>query len=217
MIQYPQPPTKYVQCANGCGAELFNSDYSHRFGVGLSHYRPKADGSYERSYVQVFSTPHSCSHDCAVAVARSHVANLAALPRGTYTPAVHNPSGEQSDETARRNVEYNQDGLLPAKQLPQVDAITGESLVGKDVYIPHVDNSTLGTHYQDVLLQQPAYQGASVADVTLGTGSLENAVKLAQAILDEILLPHHEGKPVQIVQEAPPEDVHHMGKAAGGE
>lgn len=164
-------------------------DASHRYGVGLSHYRPTPEG-YERSYVQLFYTLHCCSQDCAQAVAKQQVELLATLPRGSYVPEVHNPVGEHSDETVRRNVEYNQDGIWPAAQLPKIDAITGESLEGKDIYIPHVDNSTLGTHYQGVLLQQSAYQGRAVHEVTLATGTLENAVKLAQAILDEILFPH---------------------------
>lgn len=198
-IRYPAKPTHIVSCANNCGAPDFPRDASFRVGVGLSHYQVQSDGSYLRSYVQVFETPHSHSHECAMAVAKARADGLASLPKGTYTPQVHNPSGEFADSTVKGNVEYNTDGILPASQLPKQCAMCGASLVGKDVYIPHIDNNTLGVHYQEILLQHPVFAGSTVPDVTLGADTQEHATQLVHAILNEIIQPHATGQPLVII------------------
>lgn len=177
-------------CAHSDCSESFNVDDSHRFGVGISHYRKDRNGVWIRSYIQVFQTFHCCSRDHALQVAHANVDNLKNLPFGTYNATLHNPANEQTHETCQKNVEYNADGLMPESALPKVDAITGEVLTN-DVYIPHVDDSTRGTHYQAVL------------GVTLGAGTLDNAIELAHRILDEVLEADYQGKPLPSLEMLP--------------
>lgn len=197
MLQLQPNAPVQIPCANNCGADPFNRDNSHRFGVGISHYTKNENGEYVRSYAQVFSTQHCCSRSCALATVKARIDAHSSIPFGKYAPAIHNPDGEQSHAVARANVEYNQDGILADSQLPKSCAVCHQDLTGKDVYIPHVDDSTRGTHYQDILQRQ--YPGLTIEQATLGACSLNHAQELANAIIDEIIEPDYQGKALQLI------------------
>ncbi len=178
-----KPPARVSTCHHSECEEQVETDLSHRFGVGISHYH--FDGTqWTRSYVQVFKTFHCCSRDHALEVAHSNADALKSLPFGQYDPAVHNPVMEQSHEVARANVEYNQDGLLPESALPAIDALTGAKL-GDDRYLPHVDDSSRGLIYQHL-----------TGGVILGTGTLEGAIELCHRLLDEVLEADFQGQTI---------------------
>ena len=190
------PPTSI--CGHENCNEVFLTDLSHRFGVGIAHYKRDKSGQYVRSYNQVFRSFHCCTRAHALETAHVNADNLASLPFGSYDQLRHNPVGEQTDATCKLNVEYNLAGALPDSALPTIDAITGESLVGaSDIYVPHVDDSTKGMMYQTVL----QVAGHPITR-WLGTATLENAVTLCHRILDEVLEAVHQGhKP--FLQEVP--------------
>lgn len=195
-----QAPGRISACHHTECDEQFETDLSHRFGVGISHYRRDGEtGEWTRSYVQVFKTFHCCTRPHALEVAHSNVDSLKSLPFGQYDQAVHNPVMEQSHQVARANVEYNQDGLLPESALPTVDALTGEKLEN-DRYLPHVDDSTRGLTYQSIL----------GSHATLGTATLEGAIELCHRLLDEVLEADFQGQELPGLVEvdlnpAPPE------------
>lgn len=169
--------------------ESINRDDSHRFGVGFSHYKLE-DGQLVRSYSQVFNTQHCANRDAAKSAARMRIAKHSSIPFGEYHPELHNPDESHIDHaTAESLVEYNEDGIMPVGQLPKKCAITGSPLTS-EWYVPHVDDSTRGTHYQAVLQKQ--FPRATIQELTLAANSLENAQKLANQIIDEILEPDYQ-------------------------
>jgi|SRR5580765_6045156 len=181
-----QPATVKCPVTN----EIINRDDSHRFGVGFSHYKLDEDGQLVRSYNQVFNTLHCANRDAARSAIRQRIQKHSDIPFGEYHPEIHNPDESHIDhETARLNVEYNTDGIMPVGQLPKKCAITGQPLT-TDWYIPHVDDSTRGTHYQAILQKQ--FPRATVQELTLAAGTLENAQKLAHQILEEIIEPDYQ-------------------------
>lgn len=177
----------HTECIHTECSEQVEKDYSHRLAVGISHYVRQKDGSYMQSYSQVFQTMHCCSRDHAVAACHARIDKHATLPFGKVTPD-HNPDNEWDATTHNANLLYHP---VSSAHLPTVDAITGESLINAaNIYVPHVDDSTLGTHYQNILLKTRPNVPAHA--VTLGTGTLDNALALAHAIVDEIIVPHYE-------------------------
>lgn len=191
MFHTAKPPARISTCPHVLCDAQFETDLSHRFGVGISHYhRDAATGEWTRSYVQVFKTFHCCTRDHALQVAHGNVDAFAHLPFGSYDPAVHNPDGEQTHAVARANVEYNTDGLLPESALPQVDALTGEKL-GDERYLPHVDDSTRGLDYRSIL----------GSHIILGTATLAGAIQLSHLLLDEVLEADFQGQLVVGVEE----------------
>lgn len=179
-------PVTKQQCVHPDCTEEVTLDFSHRLGVGMSHFRKRKDGSYEQSYSQVFNTQHACSREHALEVTHTRIDTHATLPFGTITTD-HNPDGTQDTATLLANVPYH----TATHQLPQTDAITGESLQGAtDIYVPHVDDSSRGATYQSILAK--SHPGYSAYDLTLGTATLEDAIKLAHLIVDEIITPDYE-------------------------
>lgn len=161
-------------CANpNCPDPEYDFDVndSYRYGVGFSHYQLNTNtGEYERSYSQVFNTLHCCSVDCAKSVTHARIDSQASVPFGEYNRRIHNPTGEQSHQTCRDNVEYNQLGIMPDSALPKECALSGASLVGRDIYIPHVDKS---------------YEGRALNTESAGCASLSLAQQLAHQLIDE--------------------------------
>lgn len=166
-----------------------NRDDSHRFGVGFSHYVRGKNGQWTRSYNQVFNTLHCATRDAAKKAVKARIEAHANIPFGNYDAALHNPSEEHAHHVCRQNVEYNTDGMLPPALLPKSCAVCGSQL-DANVYVPHVDDSTRGTHYQGILQKQ--YPNASLEQLTFGACSLEHAQKLAHAILDEVIEPDYQ-------------------------
>lgn len=165
-----------VNCPNGSNDEplvLLDSDYSYRYGVGISHYKLDEYLEYVRSYAQIFNTLHCCSDECAKVVTHNRIEQHTHIPFGEYAATIHNPSHEQSHATCRENVEYNQDGILPDSALPRNCFICDKSLVDEEIYIPHVDDSTNGKSLN------PSWNGA------LGCCSLEHAQELAHKLVDK--------------------------------
>jgi hypothetical protein len=179
---------KTVQCP--VTGEIINRDDSHRIGVGFSHYKLDESGSLIRSYNQVFNTQHCANRDAAKSAARMRIAKHADIPFGEYKPEIHNPDESHIDHaTAESLVEYNEDGIVPKDKLPKKCAVTGQPLTN-EWYIPHVDDSTRGAHYQSILQKQ--FPRATIEELTLAANSLENAQKLAHQIIDEILEPDYQ-------------------------
>ncbi len=191
-IQLPDlKQAKTETCAaDGCYSK-FDRDQSHRFGVGISHYHLDENGKLTRSYAQVFTTLHSCSRECALAAIKARIDQHASIPFGIYNASIHNPAGAISEAEARMHVEYNDVAILPLAAMPKKDALTGADLSNaKDWYLPHVDDSTRGMTYQEILRKQ--YPGATYEQLTLGCGTLSGAMQLAHAILDEIIEPDYQ-------------------------
>ncbi len=176
--------------ADGCYSK-FDRDQSHRFGVGISHYRIDEAGNLVRSYAQIFTTLHSCSRECALAAIKARIDQHSSIPFGSYNASIHNPAGAISDAEGRMHVEYNDVAVLPRAAMPKIDAISGADLSNAtEWYIPHVDDSTRGMTYQEILRKK--YPGATYEQLTLGCGSLSGAIQLAHAILDEIVEPDYQ-------------------------
>lgn len=186
----PAPDTAPVQVTCPVSGETINRDDSHRFGVGFSHYTD-IQGDMKRSYSQIFNTLHCASREHALTAIRQRIDDHHNVPFGTYNPSVHNPDGEHTHETCQQNVEYNKIGLLPKASLPKACAICEQDLSqANDIYIPHVDDSTRGTHYQGIL--QKNNPGLSVEQATYGACSMEHAQQLAHAIIDEVIEPDYQ-------------------------
>lgn len=172
--------------------EAIATDFSHRFGVGFSHYKLDENGQLVRSYAQIFNTLHCKDRASALQAIRSRIDNHHNVPFGAYDADVHNPDESHIDhDNGRMLVEYNTLGITPRGQLPKTCAITGKPLT-TEWYIPHVDDSTRGTTYQNILKKQ--HPGASIEQLTLGACSMEHAKTLAHAILDEIVEPDYQAE-----------------------
>lgn len=170
---------------------LLDTDTSHRFGVGISHY-----GKDGKSYLQVHTTMHSCSRDCALQAAHARLDTHKDMTHGTFEKDKHNPDGiEYPDFIARANAEYHPH-FRGSGNLPTTCAVCGKSL-SSDVFVPHVDDSTRGTCYQEVLQKRDS-EPQSLETYDLGACSNEHAILLAHHILDDILMPDEQGKEIII-------------------
>lgn len=169
---------------------LVNKDTAHMLAVGISHYQKRNDGSVWKSYVQVHETMYCSSRDKAVQAAHARIDKHASMPHGEYNKEVLNPANEFADAVVKGATEYHLSPVAWAS-LPQVDAITNTKIT-TDVYVPHVDDSSRGMCYQDIILSNRKLQG-DFGTVTVGTSTLENAIKLSHKIVDDVIQADYNG------------------------
>lgn len=203
MLTLPDLTPQKVTCP--VTRKQINRDESHRFGVGFSHYTTNDAGETIRSYAQVFNTLHCADRPSALKAIKGRIDNHHTIPFGSYDPEIHNPGGHTDDKTCKINLEYNQEGCLARAHLPKECAICQADLTGKDIYVPHVDDSTNGHQYQDYI--QEMNPGATLEQCTLGACSMEHAQQLAHAILDEIIEPYHAAKQAAAAERAAAQEV----------
>ena len=174
----------HPDCSN-----LIDTDNSHRFGVGISHY-----GNDGKSYLQVHTTMHSCSRQCALEAAHARLDSHKDMTHGKFEKEKHNPDGnEYPDSLVRMAAEYHFHPRGTAS-LPAICGTCGKSLNG-NIYVPHVDDSTRGTCYQEILQKRDS-EPKSLETYDLGACSNEHAIILAHHILDHIIEPDSKGEEI---------------------
>lgn len=185
-------PAPTTQCAFDPTLTVVK-DNAHILAVGFSHYHKDENGNVTKSYAQIHSTMYCATRQNAVSAAHARIDQHTSIPFGEHNKSVLNPNDEFADAIVKMAIEYHSSPMAWSS-LPQVDAITG-ARVTNDVYVPHVDDSSRGMCYQDILLTSRGIN-ADLNTATLGTTTLENAQKLAHRIVDEVIQASYEGKKV---------------------
>lgn len=170
-----------IECAHGPCKEQVNKDDSYRYGVGISHYSTKGI-----SYMQVHSTPHSCSDEHAQKVAHSRLDQYKSLEHGVMDASLNPNGNEYSNDFVRECIEYTPN--VSHAPLPANCCVCNKPLDG-EAYIPHVDSNHQGTCYQEIL-QKRDESPKSLETYTLGACSQEHAVQAAHEILSTIVGPY---------------------------
>lgn len=182
VLSQPTDPV-VVTCHHEPCEEQVAKDSSHRFSVGISHYDLV---THQKSYIQVHQTMFCCTREHAKLAAHARIEAHKGFQFGVFDKSALNPVGDEfPDSLVQANAEYHPNPRY--SPLPTVDCVTGQPL-GSDVYLLHVDDSTRGTCYQEVLQKRDS-SPKSLEYYDLATATLDNAVVAAHAILDEILDP----------------------------
>lgn len=180
----PKNTVDKVECAHPDCQEQIVKDASHRFGVGISHYHPEKGVSY----LQIHQTQHCCTREHALEAAHKRIDSYADYQHGSFHQDL-NPGDEYSNSFVQQCVQYTP--LVHVSSLPKTCCKTGQPLTS-DMYIVHVDDSSQGTCYQEILQKQDENPG-DLSLYTMACGTKQGALQAAHEILDTIVAPYKRG------------------------